>query len=402
VRLLGKPLQVATADSGWLVQQLPQEETDLVDAARLDLMIPVALGGDDREALLVLGRKLSEEPYDAEDVELLTAIATSISLLLERPTAIPEACVAFGECPQCGRCYDGAVSWCVDDGAGLVTSGLSRTLGNRYTLERRLGRGGMGTVYEATDTALDRQVAVKVIREDLAGNPSAAERFRREARTAAGFAHPNVVTVYDFGVADDARAYLVMERLRGRTLRERLEVDGRLSVARALEVLRDVSSAVDAAHRSQLVHRDLKPENVFLAREGDREVAKILDFGIAKFLPSANVQPTAMTESGMLVGTMQYMAPEQLAGGEPTPLWDLWALALVAYEMLAGVHPAAKVRGGSLFAAASAELWTPIAEYVPSAPPVVQEFFARAFATDPTKRPQSARAFVGQLEAALS
>jgi hypothetical protein len=400
LRLLDKPLQVSTADSGWLVQQLPAEETEFIDDARLDLLVPVALGGAGREALLVLGCKRSEEPYGADDLELLSAIAASLGMLLERPAPEPRSEAVLAECPECGRCYDGTVPRCIDDAADLAISGLGRTLANRYTLEWRLGRGGMGTVYEATDAALDRLVAIKVIREELVGDPDAAERFRREARAAAGFAHPNVVTIYDYGVTDDTRAYLVMERLSGRTLREEMRVHGQLSLARTREILRDIGSAVAAAHRRHIVHRDLKPENVYLAREADREVAKILDFGIAKFLPSAAAEPTAMTASGLLVGTMRYMAPEQLAGGDATPLWDLWALTIVAYEMLAGVHPSAGVQAGSLLAAFDSEHWTPIGDHVPAAPHALHEFFVRALAGDPASRPQSAQSLVDQFEAA--
>jgi serine/threonine-protein kinase len=259
----------------------------------------------------------------------------------------------------------------------------------------------MGTVYEAMDTALQRPVAVKVIREDLIGQADAADRFRREARAAASFTHPNVVTIHDFGVTEEARAFLVMERLTGRTLRETLRLEGRLPASRAVEILRAACGAADAAHRRQMIHRDLKPENIFLARDGGLEIAKVLDFGIAKALPSAEIQPTADTGTGVLVGTLRYMAPEQIEGGAPTPLWDVWALALVAYEMLTGVHPLEQVRPADWRQALREERWTPVADHLPSAPLALAAFFSRAFALNPDRRPTSALHLVEQFDQAL-
>lgn len=157
----------------------------------------------------------------------------------------------------------------------MIPIGFSRLLADRYRLDRRLGQGGMGTVYEATDTALERRVATKLIRDDLVGSEEAAARFQREARATAAFAHPNVVTVHDFGVAADTRAFLVMELLAGTNLRDAIDRDGRLPAARTVEILRSVCAAVDAAHAQQLVHRDLKPENIFLAQSQTGEIAKV-------------------------------------------------------------------------------------------------------------------------------
>ncbi|HUU13933.1 MAG TPA: serine/threonine-protein kinase [Terriglobia bacterium] len=145
-------------------------------------------------------------------------------------------------------------------------------------------------------TALERRVAVKVIHDDLVGSAEAAERFRREARAVASFAHPNVVTVYDFGAAADTRAFLVMELLEGTTLRKELRRQKQSTPPRTVEILRGVCAAVDAAHHRQLVHRDLEPENILLSRGEPGEVPKVLDFGVAKFLPAA-AQGTADTQA---------------------------------------------------------------------------------------------------------
>jgi len=397
IRVLGKPLDVSSAESGWLSQQLPHGETDFVRQARIELLIPVAVSPEGREALLVLGSKRSEEPYSQEDQNLLVAIAASLALLLERPTSLPARLSdAFEECPQCGACYDTGSEHCAKEGASLAAVALPRALVGRYQLNRRRGRGGMGTVYEAVDTALGRRVAVKVIRDDLMGSAVAAERFRQEARAAASFAHPNVVTVYDFGVAANTRAFLVMELLDGVTLREELRIHARLTASRTLEILRCVCAAVDAAHRRQLIHRDLKPENVFLARAETGESPKVLDFGLAKFLPTTSEQ-TLDTDPGALVGTVRYMAPEQLRGQPVDPAWDLWALTIMAYEMLTGAQPFA----GSGVAALSGS-FVPVNQHLPEAPERWQQFFNRGFALDEGQRPATARVFFSELERALS
>lgn len=401
VRVLGKPLQISLTESGWLKQQLPHEETDFLRQARVELLVPIAVVPERTEALLTLGFKRSEEPYTHEDQDLLVAIAASLALLLDRPVTPPvRISEAFEECPQCGVCYDTGSGRCAQEGASLVPMGWSRILAGRYRLEKRRGRGGMGTVYEATDTALDRRVAAKVIRDDLVGSAEAAERFRREARAAASFTHPNVVTVHDFGVAADTRAFLVMELLEGTTLREELLQQKRLVASRTIEILRGVCAGVDAAHRRQLIHRDLKPENIFLVRGEGLEIPKVLDFGIAKFLPAAT-QETVDTGTGSLVGTVRYMGPEQLRGQPVDAAWDLWALAVVAYETLTGEQPFNGTTPAECHSAVLAGRFTPLAQHLPESPAPWREFFARAFALDHAQRPGSAQAFFSELERAL-
>jgi eukaryotic-like serine/threonine-protein kinase len=404
VRLLGKPLEVRHTESGWLQKQLPHEEMDFLRCARIELFVPVTTGVEFAEAILALGSKRSEEPYSREDMDLLAAIAASLALLLERPASpAPRVSAAFEECPQCGACYDTGARHCARDAATLASIPLPRLLSSRYFLERRLGKGGMGVVYEATDRALERRVAAKVIRDDLMGSAEAAERFRREARAAASFSHPNVVTVFDFGVAAGIRAFLVMELLEGASLREVLRRQGRLPPDRALEILRGVCAAVDAAHRRQLIHRDLKPENVFLARQETGEMAKVLDFGVAKFLPS-DTQTTVDTGTGggFLVGTLRYMSPEQLRGEAAAASWDLWALAAVTYEVLTGQHPFEQAKPGELSRAILSGCFSPVSCHLPDAPPSWQNFFSRAFALDPFRRPTSADALFAELRTALA
>jgi serine/threonine-protein kinase len=400
VRALDSPLEMPHTESGWLQQQLPPKDVDFLRQARIDLLVPISTASDRTEALLALGVKRSEEPYAQEDRNLLMAIAASLAILLERPAAAPaRLSAAFEECPQCGACYDSGAGPCPQEGANPVPMRLPRLLAGRYRVEWRRGRGGMGTVYEATDTALERRVAVKVIHDNLVGSAEAAERFRREARATASFTHPNVVTVYDFGSVAETRAFLVMELLEGITLREELCAQKRSAPPRVVEILSGVCSAVDAAHRRRLVHRDLKPENIFLSRGETGEITKVLDFGVAKFLPAA-VQATADTQSAVLVGTPAYMAPEQFRGQPVDPAWDVWSLAVITYEMLTGAHPFAGAAGAD-YGAVLMGRFTPLTAHLQEPPTRWQEFFERAFALDPARRPKSARAFFSELEQVL-
>jgi tRNA A-37 threonylcarbamoyl transferase component Bud32 len=403
VRLLGKPLEVPQTGSSWLGEQLPQEETEFLRKARVEFLVPIATAPEQTEAVLVLGIKRSEEPYSREDRDLLMAIASSLALLVEKPQApaLPRSDI-FEECPQCGACYDSGATQCSKEGARLMPVILPRLLEGRYALERRLGRGGMGTVYSALDTALDRRIAVKVIREDLVGSAEAAERFRQEARVAASFAHPNVVTVHDFGLAAGSRAFLVMELQEGATLRETLRRENRFATPRALAILGDVTAALEAAHRRQLVHRDLKPENIFLSRTESGETTKVLDFGIAKFLSNASRQSTVDTASGAVLGTPRYMSPEQRHGGDAHPSWDVWALSVVAYEVLTGAYPFGESSPAERLGADGVSNFTPVITHLPGAPLACQELFERSFARNSADRPQSAQIFLSQLQSSLA
>jgi serine/threonine-protein kinase len=403
VRVLGKPIEVSRGDTDWLRDQLPAAEISLLRDARIDLVVPITSRSAPTEALLALGMKRSEEPYGREDLDLLATIAESLALLLDRAAAATPSGDALAECPTCGTCYQAGVGHCAREGAALAVSRLPRVLAARYRIERRLGRGGMGTVYEARDLALDRAVAAKVMREDLVGSAEAAERFQREARSAARLTHPNVVTVHDFGVTPEHVAYLVMELLDGVTLRTELRRCTRVPAPRALALMRDVAAAVDAAHGQRIIHRDLKPENIFLVRTASAETAKVVDFGIAKSLELESVtgELALATNPAILLGTPRYMAPEQLRGEEPHASWDLWALAIVAYEMLTGVHPFA----GTLATAApggAAAYEAHLAARLNDLPAGSLAFFVRALAPDPVDRPGSAPVFLAEFERALA
>ena len=401
-RLFAKPLQISLAESGWLKQQLPSEDTNFLRDARIDLMVPIAIAPHGREALMVLGLKKSEEPYGSEDQELLSGIGSALALLLERPVTI--ALGGFEECPRCGLCYESGMGRCAHEGAQLMRMPFKRLLTSRYRLELRLGRGGMGTVYKATDTSLERAVAVKLIREDLVTSSDAAERFRREAKAAASFTHPNLVTVHDFGMDSDARVFLVMELLEGSTLRQRFELQKKFATQQILQILGGVCAGLQAAHEYGLIHRDLKPENIFLAQSSEGEVAKILDFGLAKFLvsPTNSAAATVDTLPGVLMGTPQYMSPDQLSGEVASAAWDNWALAVITYEMLTGVHPFPATSVGQMHHSIINGRFTPLSTHLPDAPAEWQQFFEQALSPKTAVRPGSAKEFVSTFRKAFA
>ncbi len=405
--VLRKPLALSLGDTAWVRHQLPDDERRLLLEQGIELLVPVSGHQADAMplALLVLGPRRSEEPYGQEDLELLVTIAQAVGALIERSSRDRNT---LAECERCGRCFDPGTDRCVHDNERLTTVRGSRLLNQRYRLERRLGRGGMGAVYEAVDLVLERPVAVKVIREDVIGPLDLDHRFRHEAKSAARFAHPHVVRVYDFGVDTYHRPFLVMELLEGGTLRQRLVSGSPLGTADALLVLRGVCSALTAAHETGLIHRDLKPENIFLQRHAGQLVPKVLDFGLAKtFYRLEPLGPTIApgTSAGVLLGTLDYMSPEQVAGDEADPAWDIWALAVIAYEMLTGVHP---FRRQVVFAAAaeSPDLETAASVSPGPAGPTLPEgltaFFRSALSTDRGTRPGDAAVFLRACEQVLS
>jgi len=392
-RLFAKPLHTSP-ESAWLREQLPYAETEFLRQSQIDLMVPVSLNSGDHEAFLVLGPKKSEEPYSGEDNELLLAISHSLGVLLAKPTSLS----GFGsaECPNCGIVYDSGTARCASDGMALHLSTLPRLLNQRYRLDCRLGRGSMGTVYRVWDSSLHRQAAVKLIREELVANAEAAERFRREAKAAAAITHGNFVTLYDFVIDSDNRAFLVMELLSGLTLRRQLKEHGAFSLEHILQILRGLCPALAVAHQRGLVHRDLKPENIFLVANDARIIPKILDFGLAKFLWASTAATTANTSDGVLVGTPQYMSPQQLEGAPVSPQWDLWALTVITYEMLTGVHPFVGIHNSvaALHNAILSGQFTPLENHLPRAPKNWKEFFDQGFSRYPEFRPSSATQFM--------
>ncbi|WP_299955608.1 Stk1 family PASTA domain-containing Ser/Thr kinase [uncultured Modestobacter sp.] len=270
-----------------------------------------------------------------------------------------------------------------DPVVGLVLEG-------RYRLEERLARGGMSTVYAATDLRLHRTVAVKVMAEHLAHDPAFVDRFTREARATAMLSHVNVVSVSDQG-SDQGLVYLVMELVRGRTLRDLLQARGRLTVGEAFAVLEPVLAGLTAAHRAGIAHRDVKPENVLISTDGQ---VKVADFGLARAV--AGTGQTSHT-GGVLIGTVAYLSPEQLERGRSDARSDVYAAGVMLYELLTGHPPYA---GDTPLAVAYQHVHhdvpAPSAE-VASVPWQVDELVTRTTRRDPAARPLDAGAFLAEL-----
>src|SRR5512133_699047 len=215
---------------------------------------------------------------------------------------------------------------------------LGRVLGDRYRVVSRLGEGGMGTVYLCEHAVLKRRFALKILRPELAGDPELVERFRNEAIAASRIGQENVVDVVDFGTEPDGALYYVMEALDGRNLGVVLRDEGALAVPRALALLEQVCRALAAAHAGGVVHRGVKPENVLVGvRDDGTEWAKVVDFGISHV--PAGPGRERLTRAGAIIGTPEYMAPEQATGGAVDHRADIYAVGVLAYEMLTGSLP---------------------------------------------------------------
>ena len=212
---------------------------------------------------------------------------------------------------------------------------IGSSIGGKYRIYAKLGSGGMGAVYRAQRTIIGDDVAIKILHFNQNESPE-AERFRREAQAAARLKHAHAVSIFDFGISDDGRQYLVMELVEGESLRQLIKRQGRLSPAFAAVIISQVCAALDEAHRHNIVHRDIKPDNIIVDLRGCKPEVTVLDFGIAKLRgDSANT----LTQTGSILGTPHYMSPEQCLGEELDGRSDIYSLGIVLYEMLAGVVP---------------------------------------------------------------
>jgi len=273
-----------------------------------------------------------------------------------------------------------------------------RLLGGRYELDGVVGRGGMAEVYRARDIRLDRIVAVKTLREDLARDQTFQARFRREAQSAASLNHPSIVAVYDTGEDNTGGShipYIVMEYVDGRTLRDLLREDRRLLPERALEITDGVLRALDYSHRNGIVHRDIKPGNVMLTRSGQ---VKVMDFGIARAVSDAQA---TMTQTAQVIGTAQYLSPEQARGERVDARSDLYSTGCLLYELLTGRPP---FLGDSPVAIAYQHVRenpVPPSRVDPEVPQWADAIVLRAMAKDPRDRYQSAAEMRQDIQRAL-
>src|SRR5512139_1211283 len=269
---------------------------------------------------------------------------------------------------------------------------VGQVLDGRYRIEARVARGGMATVYLSRDIKLDRVIALKVMHAGLDQDDDFVRRFIDEAKSAAALSHPNVVAVYDQGT-DGQYVYLAMEYVPGRTLRDLLTEQGRLAPRQALEVIQPVLAALGAAHRTGLVHRDVKPENVLLTDQGQIKVA---DFGLARAETDSG-----HTKTGLIIGTVGYLAPEQVVSGHADVRSDVYAAGIMLFELLTGRQPH---QGESPLAVAYKHVNEVVplpSSVVPGIPPQLDALVAAATAHDPARRPADAGQFLAAVSAAL-
>lgn len=258
---------------------------------------------------------------------------------------------------------------------------VQRILDQRYELEELIGGGGMADVYKARDCLLNRPVAVKILHEEFKQDKEFVDKFQREAQAAARLSHPNIVNIYDVGVADGDH-YIVMEYVPGRTLKDRIRQEGHLSVSESLRVAREIAEALAHAHANNLVHCDIKPHNILMMADGH---AKVADFGIARA-----VTESTMTYSGNVIGSVHYFSPEQAKGTMITPKSDVYSLGVVLYEMLTGKLPFTGDNPVSIAVKHLQEEPVPVRQIDPAIPPVVEAIVSKAMSKDPAMRPTSA------------
>ncbi len=257
---------------------------------------------------------------------------------------------------------------------------IQRILARRYELQELIGGGGMADVYKAQDKLLDRAVAVKILHQQYANDAEFVEKFRREATAAAKLAHPNIVNIYDVG-EDGGSQYIVMEYVSGPTLKEVIQQKGCLEPIEAVRIAKEIASALESAHRNNLVHCDIKPHNILVMPDGH---IKVTDFGIARA-----VSASTMTYSGSVMGSVHYFSPEQAKGTVITTKSDVYSLGVVLYEMLTGKLPFNGETSVSIALKHLQEEPVPIRQINPSIPPVLEAIVQKAMSKDPADRPSS-------------
>jgi serine/threonine-protein kinase len=314
--------------------------------------------------------------------------------------SIHNTCAPMVVCPACNSRYEEGITFCPRDGTHVVAeeegSECGKVLADRYRVVRKLGEGGMGEVYEAQHVYIERRFALKLLRREIMTNQEAVTRFHQEARAASAIGHENIVEIDDFGRLPDGRAYLAMEYLEGVSLSDAAKEP--LGSVRALEIMGQVCVGLAAAHDKGIIHRDMKPENVFLVRRHGREVAKILDFGIAKVSGADSGNPN-LTRTGTIFGTPHYMSPEQALGKSLDKRTDVYSVGVILYEIFTGGVP---FRGDSFMAILTQHV---TAQPVPprlaapdrAIPAGIEAAILRAMAKEPEARFQTMQELAAEL-----
>ncbi|HEV7680967.1 MAG TPA: protein kinase, partial [Pyrinomonadaceae bacterium] len=309
------------------------------------------------------------------------------------------------ECPACRRCFSDEVNHCPQDGDATTPSLLGEPiLDARYQLERRLGQGGMGVVFQARHIFLKTSHAIKVILPDLVGNdPMLVTRFRQEALAAAAIRHQNIIAVTDFGVVRGTMPFLVMEFVSGQSLQEILAEEKVMGPERALEFACAIAAGVGAAHKQNIVHRDLKPLNIMMQQgQSISEGLKILDFGLAKIKSGELLGSFVQAKTSGLMGSPFYMAPEQWSDDEPDARADVYSLGIILYQMLTGDVP---FKGSSIPAIMKKHLTLPPPSFKSTGievSPQLEAAVRHALEKEITARTPSVEAFVAELKEAVA
>jgi serine/threonine protein kinase len=307
-------------------------------------------------------------------------------------------------CTTCGAEYGDEKLFCERDGTPLRKSGamndlVGMVIADRYHITKKLGEGGMGQVYLAEHVKMGRRCAIKIMMPGTMSDPEAISRFNREAANASRISHPNVCAIYDFGETPDGLIYLAMEFIEGKSLTDLLAEAGTLPLVRAATMIQQSAEALQVAHDLGIVHRDLKPDNIMVSPVRGTDVVKVVDFGIAKAIGGEDGKAQKVTKTGFVVGTPEYMSPEQLAGDPVDGRSDLYSLGLVFYRMLTGASPFPADSQQETMIKRLTDDPMPLAVARPDVrfPPEVQRVFDRALARNPQARYQSANDFAREV-----
>src|SRR5215472_16766091 len=309
-------------------------------------------------------------------------------------------------CPKCGKEYTDNFESCSLDGAALIAnrSGTDPLLGGifagRYRFIEKIGQGGMGAVYKAIHTRMNRICAIKLLSADQAEGQNPVERFNREAQMASRIDNPHAVIIYDFGETEDGVLYLVMEYVDGESLGRVLLQEKTFTPARTCSIARQIAEALGAAHTLGIVHRDLKPDNVMLgSRGGAADFVKVLDFGIAKTVSHDAAED--LTQTGFVLGTPAYMSPEQLSGEKLDARSDIYSLALIVYQMLSGKLPFEGENTQARLIKRLIESPVPLSRNVPTINADFESAVMAGLARNRDDRPASAAAFANSLQTCI-
>ncbi len=312
-------------------------------------------------------------------------------------------------CLNCHKQFADEVELCPHEGSYLVPLPSDPLLGalidERYRVESLIAKGAVGSVYKAKQELLGRQVALKVLHGYLGADPESLVRFHREAKAISRLEHPNLLTLYDFGMTADGQPYFVMDLLNGTTLAKVLNNEGRLDARRALTIIRQVLEALSEAHKKGIVHRDIKPPNIVLVeKEENKEFVKLVDFSIAKMADNSTIDPVQLTVDGIICGSPAYMSPEQCRGSDVDGRSDIYSIGIVLFEALTGKRPFSAKDLVSLMYLHVNDEPPKLSDVEPDLqfPPMLEEMISSTLAKDPASRPQSVEALLSRLNSVLA